>query len=95
MLLSHLYKLDNVHSPFSLCLEEQIESCKEMQEVDHKAHIICVFGGFNNCMSLIHQHDPLYERILEGTATCFQKHGTNMLCGRVFIQRYQEHVKNS
>ena len=66
-----------------------------MQEVDHKAHIICVFGGFNNCMSLIHQHDPLYERILEGTATCFQKHGTNMLCGRVFIQWYQEHVKNS
>lgn len=91
IMLPHPFKLDNVQRPFTICIEEKAEKCKEMIETKPKESAICVIKSFKQCAEETPLHDIMAFKALEATAKClFEK---NKLAMRdCYLQRYEINI---
>ena len=71
------FKLDNVHSQFSLCLKEKVEAQNE-SKCALSSQINIFFESFIHCMRKMHPHDPMYKKATDAYILCIEKHGEDI-----------------
>ena len=73
------FKLDNVHSQFSLCLKEKKEAQNENLNVHSLAKSIFFLRVlFIACARKMHPHDPMYKKATDAYILCIEKHGEDI-----------------
>ena len=98
------FKLDKVHSQFSLCLKKKVEAQNENLNVHSLDKSIFFFESFIHCMRKMQPHDPMYKKATDAYILCIEKHGEDIfdagiayMNGMIFRSKYIEmsYIKKS